>query len=138
MAAAQAKPWRHWWVSVSLDQPFLVAAPTRGRAMADSFSRYREVSQDTTFGDFLRMATVRLAPAPAEDGYDYVRRNYGVDPRIGGRVRLVDEGSFSGRAGQIVYPGRSTAYVHVVLDGQAFSSIVHPSNVELLTAESCA
>lgn len=96
--------------------------------LSDAFSSY-------SFKEFLQhlKPKARLAAqAPADDGYGYVRRAYGVDPKIGQRVRLRHEGRSSGREGVVLYPGASTAHVLTLLDGDKEPVIVHPMNVELL------
>lgn len=87
---------------------------------------------DCTFRDFLRISRVKACPVPVDDGYGYVRRNYGVDPKVGGRVRLVNEGPSTGLEGEIVYPGVSTAHVHVLMDGRDHVVNVHPLNCEFI------
>jgi hypothetical protein len=99
------------------------------------YDAFLDTDLNCTFGDYLKAykPRARLAGAyPAPDGYDYVRRAYGVDPRIGQRVRLCNEASLSGKEGVVLYPGTSSAYVHVLLDGEKSASHVHPSNVTLL------
>jgi len=111
------------------EQTYSAKSPAAARAMA-----WRDVNSawEISFKDFLRIARLRACPVPADDGYGYVRRNYGVDPKVGARVRLVNEGSSSGLEGEVIYPGPSTAHVHVMLDGRKHHSIVHPSNVQLI------
>lgn len=102
-------------------------ASARAAAWRDFTSAF-----DCTFKDFLRISTVRACPVPKDDGYSYVRRNYGVDPKIGGRVRLINEGSSTGLEGEVLYPGPSTAHVHVLIDGRDHRCIVHPDNIQPL------
>ena len=84
------------------------------------------------FMDFLKLgvsAKLRKEP-PKPDGYDYIRRAYGVDVRIGQKVSLRNESaSWNGKIGEVMYPGRSTASVHVMMDGYDRPIIVHPSNI---------
>ena len=138
-AAVNPKPqvaagWPLWNVTVAGYGTEIITAPTRGKALSkawcnDVFDRY-------PFGDFLRICRVtkRREPVPREDdGYDYIRRAYGVDPTIGQRLRLRNEGpEWADREGTVLYPGRSTAHVHVVMDGEGYRIIVHPDNVILL------
>lgn len=105
------------------------SAKSPAAARADAWRNFTSAF-DCTFKDFLRISRVRACPVPADDGYSYVRRNYGVDPKIGSRVRLVNEGPMSGIEGEVLYPGPSTAHVHVLLDGRKDRSIVHPSNIQ--------
>lgn len=123
------KPWPFWEVSVTGFPPHVMQARSRGAAFADAFRSYSEC-RDITFRDFLRIATVRPGSAPANDGYEYIRRAYDTDPKIGQRVTLRNEGCAPDRCGTVIYPNRSsTSYVHVVLDGDKHSVVVHPLNV---------
>jgi hypothetical protein len=61
--------------------------------------------------------------------YDYVKRTYQVNPRVGGRVtHLVTK-----RSGTIVRekPGQGH-YVMVKFDGRKFSSPCHPTELDYL------
>jgi hypothetical protein len=61
--------------------------------------------------------------------YDYVRRAYGVDPKVGQRVRHLEIDRF----GTIVQENKSAShYVQVKLDGQRFASPCHPAALEYL------
>lgn len=124
--------WRTFEIRVEGFDPFVLTAPTRSKARYEAWQRFSEPYPDVTFGQFARKCRVVACAAPPNDGYDYVRRTYGVSPRLGQRARLINEGSSSGMEGQIVYPGRSTASVHMVMDGRSFTTRVHPLNVELL------
>ena len=131
MQAATPTPrFRHFSVNVAGFEPFTLGALSRGKALAEAFSRFSEAYPDVTFREFLVKARVISCDAPAADGYDYVRRNYGVDVQLGQRVRLKDEGAASGREGEVVYPGTSTAHIHILLDGELRTSRVHPLNIE--------
>lgn len=113
--------------------PHPISARSRGKALYQCFLLLGECWPDLKFGAFLKIATARSrATPPADDGYDYIRRNYSVDPKIGHRVRLKDEGPSTGLEGEIIYPGPSTAHVHVVIDGRAHAVLVHPLSVVLL------
>lgn len=85
-----------------------------------------------SFMDFLKMgvrAKLRTVP-PEPDGYDYIRNAYGVDVSIGQKVTLQNEGAdWNGKVGEVMYPGPSTASVHVLMEGYDRPIIVHPSNV---------
>lgn len=124
--------WRTFSIEVPGFDAFTLSAPTRSKARYEAFQRFRDPYPDVSFGEFTRKCRVSSCPAPEDDGYDYVRRNYGVSPRIGQRARLIHEGASSGKEGQVIYPGRSTASVIMVLDGQSYPVCVHPLNVELL------
>lgn len=104
-------------------------SPSAARAAAwrDFTSAY-----NCTFKDFLRISRVKGCAVPKDDGYDYVRRNYDVNPKIGGRVRLANEGPSTGLEGEVVYPGISTAHVHVRIDGRDHTSIVHPFSIQII------
>lgn len=60
------------------------------------------------------------------DCYDYVRRFYGVDPKIGGRAKH----TITGRAGIIVRKRSGDQYVHVRFDGQKHSLPCHPTELD--------
>lgn len=123
--------WRTFEISVAGFDPFTLSAASRSKARYDAWQRFREPYPDVTFGEFVSRCRVRGCTVPQPDGYDYVRRNYGVDVRPGQRVRLKNEGpTFNGREGLVIYPGRSTAMIHLVLDGASNSTIVHPLDVE--------
>lgn len=61
--------------------------------------------------------------------YDYVKRNYGVRPVPGQRVRHQE----TGKSGVIVREKQSAAhYVHVRFDGYKFSLPCHPNALDYL------
>ena len=122
---------RTYEVTVDGFPPVIYSAASSGKARTRAWHDFNNAF-DCTFKNFLRISRVRICPPPKDDGYDYVRRNYGVDPRIGKRVRLINEGPMTGKEGEIVYPGRSTAHVHVILDGRDFASSVHPLSIEFI------
>lgn len=112
-----------------------VTAPTRGRALADSWRC--DAFGHISFGQFLRIASARMRKVPpADDGYGYVRNNYGLSPTIGQRCYLTDNDGKRKKSGTILYPGSSTAHVHVAIDGAAHPSWVHPSEIELVPVPS--
>lgn len=125
-----ARAWRHFEIKVDgFDDPAIFVAPTRAKARYAAFLRFSD-PWPCTFAEFQRISRVRLCGAPPVDGYDYVRRNYGVDVRHGDRVTLTGEGrDLEGKAATVVYPGPSTAHVHLVIDGKNYVSTVHPMNV---------
>jgi hypothetical protein len=53
--------------------------------------------------------------------YDYIRRTYGVDPKVGQRITM------SGKPGVIVRPQGDPQYLAVRFDGQKHASPVHPT-----------
>ncbi len=108
---------------------FSATSPAQARTEA---WRHFTGAYDCTFKDFLRISKVYRCAVPEDDGYGCVRRHYGVDPKIGGRVRLINEGPSTGLEGEIVYPGQSTAHVHVVIDGRKHAVCVHPLNIEFV------
>lgn len=129
----------HYTFSVTVDgwPPFVMGGASHGAVRASAYSSYAECRQ-VTFKDFLRIVRVRRCPVPDNDGYDYVRRAYGVDPKVGQRCRLVNEGPSTGEVGEIIYPGLTTASIHVIVDGRTFAVRVHPMNVELLAQAEAA
>lgn len=61
--------------------------------------------------------------------YDYVKRAYGVDPRVGQRVRHTE----IDKQGTIAREGRSNQHhVMVRFDGQRHPSPCHPTALEYL------
>lgn len=127
-------PWRTWSVKFGDYEPSVVAAPSRAAARYSSFLNVSDAIS-ITFGEFVRRTTVRPCPTPGEDGYAYVRSTYGVEVRPGYRVELCREGAgLDGRQGEVVYPGCSTAHVHVILDGERYISRVHPRSIKVLAA----
>lgn len=83
-----------------------------------------------TFRDFLRISRVRKVSMPADAGYAYIKRAYGVDLRAGQRVKITGEGpDLEGRGATVVYPGDTTAHAHVLIDGIERVSIIHPFSI---------
>ncbi|MGU3417694.1 hypothetical protein [Methylobacterium sp. D54C] len=106
--------------------------PVSARSSAAArYRAYLDADLSMPFSEYLRAASVRLSSdAPADDGYGYIRQAYKVDPRIGQRVTLRNEGKdWEGREGEIVYPGTSRQYVHVMFDDLDNPVVVHPLSV---------
>lgn len=129
-----AKPWRLFDVEIQGFGSSVVQAPTRSAAMYDRYLAFSD-PWPCTFAEFLKVAKVRSGKLPAEDGYAYVRRAYGLDVKVGQRVEMHSEGPrYNGRQGVVMYPGKSsTSYVHVLLDGEESPCVVHPNSVRLLS-----
>ena len=127
--------WKAYKVELDGHEAYVGTAASRAKMRVNAFHSYREMYQCEKFGSFMRRIRITVCETPANDGYGYVRRNYGVDPKVGQRVTLINEGSSSGQGGFVIYPGRSTASVHVVIDGRDFAVRVHPTNVDLGVAE---
>ncbi len=64
--------------------------------------------------------------------YEYVKRAYGVDPQIGGRVRL----EHTGKEGVIAARAAYDNYVWVTFNGVNFATPCHPKSLEYLPAAS--
>lgn len=112
-----------------------LSAATRSRAVYQAFLDYSDV-WTISFRDFLPLVRARRISACADDGYGYVRRAYGVNPRIGAVVEMVNEGDWSGRRGQIVHPGKSTtAYVHVAFAGIRHALACHPNSIRIIEGQ---
>lgn len=110
-----ARTWRTYAVSLFNRPAVTIAARSRSAARWEAISRAREV-WDFDVRDALRSARVTPCGAPEVDGYDYVRRAYGVPVRLGAQVRDLTPG---GRAdvGAVVYPNKtSTAYIYAAPD----------------------
>lgn len=102
--------WRLFDVFVSGYGAEIITAPSRGKALANS---WRSPAFDgMPFSNFLRIAraTVRR-DTPIPDGYDYIRRVYDLSPTVGQRCRC------GKKDGTVLYPGTSTAHVRIILDG---------------------
>lgn len=126
--------WRTFDVKVD-EFDCIVCARSRGRAISSLWQRYADVRPGETFRQFRARAMVRPRREPIpDDGYDYVRRNYGLKVTLGQRVRLVNEGPSSGLEGVVLYPGLSTAHVHVGLDTEDRIARVHPMSIEAVDA----
>jgi hypothetical protein len=131
--------WPIYAVTVNGFPPYDLTARSPAAARYEAFLSYSEC-RDVSFRDFIRICAVRRTEQPVIDGYGYVRRAYGVNPKIGQRVRLRNEGSaWNGKEGVVLYPNRqSTASVHVAMPGIKHPLLVHPDNVELLPMEQAA
>ena len=110
-----------------------ICSPVNARSPAAAKAEVwrSDVFCNMTFHEFLTLhkPRVRLAAVPAPDGYDYVRRAYGLDVKVGQRVRVNDGPGLRDALGTVLYPGRSTAHVIVALDGWTEPARVHPSSV---------
>lgn len=53
--------------------------------------------------------------------YAYIRRHYGVAPRVGQRITM------NGKPGTIIRPRGDPAHLRVRFDGQRHTSNVHPT-----------
>ena len=136
MSKAPAKPsdWKTYDVYVTGFPPVAVSAPSRGKALVSAMESYSHVDEHITFGRFLKIAKAYVRKEePRPDGYDYIRQAYGVDVAIGDVVKLENEGSWNGREGKVIYPGRSSAHVLLAMEGEASPIRVHPDNVRLVS-----
>ncbi len=125
------KSWPFWEVEVAGFPPHTKQAPSRGAAFADAFRSYSEC-RNVSFREFLEIAKVRPGRAPADDGYDYIRKAYGIDPKVGQRLTLRGDAANPDRLGTVLHPNRGTTnYVHLVMDGDRFGVVAHPSEVVL-------
>lgn len=128
-------PWPLFDVTVAEFPPMVYQAKTRGKALSMAYSDYGILDDRIKFGDFLRIARARRrADLPADDHYGPVRRQYGVNPTVGQRVRLQREGDWSGREGTVMMPRHDMCHVLVLVDGEDELCRVHPMNVVLLEA----
>lgn len=113
----------------------MVSAASRSKAIYQSYLEFSD-AWPCSFREFLGLVKARQTSGCHDDGYGYVRRAYGVDPRIGATVELVNEHDWTGKQGEVVHPGKSTtAYVHVAFPGVKHSLAVHPLNVRLILPE---
>lgn len=64
--------------------------------------------------------------------YDYVRRTYGVDPRVGARVRHTVTGQFGKIARESLSAGH---YVQVRFDGAKYALPCHPTELDYSPTE---
>lgn len=111
-------------------------AATPGKARAAAARSMIGAGLVNSFKEFLgHCRSVRQEVAPSNEGYAYIERYYGKVFRIGDRVRLnKGEGSSAGLEGEVVYPGRSTAHVKVVIDGRDHAVSVHPHGVDVISS----
>lgn len=134
---ASAPRWNLYEVTVTVGDyaaTSTLSAATRSRAVYQAFLGYSDV-WTISFRDFLSMVRARRITSCTDDGYGYVRRAYGVNPRIGAEVELVNEGDWTGKRGRIVHPGKaSTAYVHVAFADIDHALICHPNSVRIIEA----
>lgn len=125
--------WPLFDVTISGFPPVTYQAATRGKALSIAYGDYGILDDGIKFGDFLRIARVtRRHNLPSNDRYGPVRRQYGVDPRVGQRVRLQHEGDWSGREGTVMLPRSYCCHVVVLVDGEDDVVRVHPANVVFL------
>lgn len=129
--------WPIFDVTVAGWEPKPYQAPSRGQALVRCMSDYSGYDDRITFKRFMGMARVRLRREPlADDGYGYIRRAYGVNPKVGQRCWLKNEGQANGLEGFVAYPNKnSTAHVRVILDDPFVGereTWVHPMNIDLL------
>lgn len=131
---APPKVWPFWRIEVQGYPPYVIQARSRGAAFSDAFRSYSEC-REVTFRDFLRIARVRPAAAPADDGYGYVRRAYGIDLKVGQRLTLRGDHVNPDKLGTVLHPNRGTTnYIHLVIDGHKFGVVAHPMEVILASA----
>jgi hypothetical protein len=122
--------WRTYEIHFDGYPPLVRTGTSAAKARYDCFLDLSDAWSDLRFGDFLRRSRVRVCPTPENDGYGYIRRAYGVDVRPGDRVTITREGpDLEGKGATVVYPGQSTAYVKLVIDGEKRISNVHPLSV---------
>lgn len=125
------KVWPFWQIEVQGHPPYVIQARSRGAAFSDAFRSYSEC-RDVTFRGFLRIARVRPAAPPVDDGYGYVRRTYGINPKVGQRLTLRGDQVNPDKLGTVLHPNRgTTCYVHLVIDGHKFGVVAHPMEVIL-------
>ncbi|MBD2745915.1 hypothetical protein IC232_04300 [Microvirga sp. BT688] len=125
---------------------YSVSVPGFGREIIHALSKQdalREARNCEAFGSmtltrFRQIATAYMLREPLEDdGYDYIRQQYGLDVRVSRRCWIQDQKSSSyGKSGTILYAGRSTSHVRVALDGSDTPLNFHPLDVSLVPPES--
>lgn len=103
---------------------------TAGQARAEAWRAF-QCACECSFKEFLKKSYIAKVELPPRMGYAYVRRVYGVDAQAGMKATLRNEGTWDGTIGEIVYPGESTAHVHVKVEDVKHPLIVHPDNVVL-------
>lgn len=122
--------WPIFEVAVDGYTPEIFTARTRSKATWRAYSAFREMRPSTSFADWIARTRIRkLTRLPLDDdGYDNVRAQYGVNPTIGERRVLVNEGPNDGREVVVLYPGRHTCMIHCAYLGHDRPMIVHPLN----------
>jgi hypothetical protein len=122
--------WPFYSIAVQGFAALIYQAETRGQALSLALRDYRNCDHGMTHEGFKRIASARKVSAPADDLYGGVRRQYDVDPKIGQRITLKNEGpGFNGRCGTVLYPNGHTSSIHVLVDGMREPLRVHPLNV---------
>lgn len=103
------------------------SARTPVEARYQAWLDFSDVFSGVKFREFLSISEVRVSAEPLRsDGYEYIRKAYGVDPRVGQRVEFGRPGEEPKR-GTILYPSAtSSAYLIIGLDGKRGRYPFHP------------
>lgn len=113
--------------------PVIVAAQSSNRALVKAHREIRTLAGRIDFDRFAALAIVRpLRSAPKPDGYDHIRIYYALDIRPGSRVEVRAPHYMRPKKGTVVYPGISSGYVSVQLDGHDELLAFPPDDVKLL------
>lgn len=126
---ADPRPWPIFEVRVDGYTPIVYTGRTQAKAYYRAYQDYSEHYRCSFWEWLTRSSIRRLDRPPTCDGYDGVRDQYGVDPTIGERRVLINEGRNNGRGVVVLYPNRThTSMIHCAYDGEDRAMIVHPRN----------
>ena len=120
---------------------YSVSVPGFGRVIIHALSKQaalREARNCEAFGSmplarFRQIANAyRLTEPLGNDGYEYIRSQYNLDIRVMRRCWVQDQNSTHfGKSGTVLYLGRSTGHVRVVLDDTDVPLTFHPMHLSL-------
>ena len=124
-------PWKLWRVHVPGFDPGLYTGLDADSVLRSAYNFSLVADNSRTLDEFREVARViPFEEYPNPDGYEYIRKHYGLDVRIGQLV-----GTRDGRSGFVTYPGASSAYVLVgAVDGSEWPMRFHPGDVVIETA----
>jgi hypothetical protein len=130
--ARRRSPGKHWKL-------YAVSVPGFGREIIHALSKQaalREARNCEAFGSmtltqFRQIATAYMLKEPlTDDGYEYIRSQYGIEVRIHRGCWIKDpKSSHYGKVGNVLYAGRSANHVRVALVGYDVPLNFHPLDV---------
>ena len=123
------KTWKLYSVSIPGFGREIVHALSKQAALREA--RNCEAFCSMTLTQFRQIAIAYLIREPlAEDGYEYIRRQYGVEVRVHRRCWVKDTKSpHYGKIGSVLYAGRSANRVRIVVEGNDNPLHFHPTEI---------
>jgi hypothetical protein len=123
------RTWKLYSVSVSGFGREIIHALSKQAAVREA--RQCEAFRAMTMTQFSQIATVyRITEPLADDGYEYIRKQFGIEVRIHRRCWVKDTRSpHYGKIGNVLYAGRSTSRVRVAFEGQDKPLNFHPLEI---------